>query len=247
MRQRGLTLLELMVTIGLSTFVMMALAWAFSVATRTSALVDEPVRSFEATVALEDQIRELISKAYISDTESDPNTYFVGRASGGGISAGNAGADELIFTMAGKRIKAAAIESQESEFESRNEQFGPIGGVTEVGLSTVPIGSAGNRQGLFVREQSPADSNIEQGGYERVLDPRISSIAFEFYESQGQQWATEWDSQTQGSLPAAVRVTYSLNHEDDLTRSFVVRLETTSLPSENTVTVPAERNARPSR
>ena len=122
------------------------------------------------------------------------------------------------------------------DFETANQKFGPQGGVSEYTLSLSPTGQpTTDKQGLFLRVQTPADGDAKQGGNETLFMEGISTIQFEFWD--GQQWLTTWDSvavQTR-RLPAAVRVTYrGANETTD--RVIVIRLPLSDVTATNPIT-----------
>ena len=84
-----------------------------------------------------------------------------------------------------------------------------------------------------MREQRPSDGDAYQGGYESVLDSRVASMSFEFWN--GETWQGEWDTLTQGSrrLPAAIRVTYTFDGEESTPHSFVVRIPLSDVTPDN--------------
>jgi hypothetical protein len=175
----------------------------------------------------EDRISKLLQHSFLSPDPNDTVTYFIG-GTGAGVT------DTITFTVAGRRLSPALLNSQE-DFESLNNEVGPQGGVAEISISPTAVGNAPNRDGLFMREQVPSDGDPSQGGYERVFAENVTDIEFEFFD--GSQWQTTWDTQFQSQkrLPAAVRVTYRLDGDDDR-RIFVVRLPLSDVTPLNPLT-----------
>jgi prepilin-type N-terminal cleavage/methylation domain-containing protein len=225
--RRGFTLIELMTAVALSGIITIALSLAFSVATRAYRDTPLPRQAFEAERGPEAQIRKLLETAFVSTDAADQNTYFIGQTADSGSNVGDSqGADQLTFTRLGGRVAGNAFNSAEESFEERNRALGPVGGVTEVRISLTPFGEAGDRTGLFLRTQTPSDSDPEQGGFEELLSPEIAGVSFEFFD--GTDWQTSWDTRAgQRTLPTAVRVTYTLRdqEEENATKSFIVRLK----------------------
>lgn len=125
-------------------------------------------------------------------------------------------------------------QSVVSDLQTLNTSYGPQGGIDEIAISMTPVGNPGAAPGgLYIREQRPADADYTQGGYERVLNPDIHSIGFEFYD--GTQYLGSWDSTANGQrhLPAAVRITYTLNAEPDIQHVFVVALPLSDITPNN--------------
>lgn len=223
--RRGISLLELLAVLVIAVLLSTSLATSFSAAMQYQ-MRTKPIREAQLQqIAFEDRLTKLLSKAFVDDDQANANTYFVGQLDPSGSNANDAGtgATELIFTVAGGALPGSAVASQEADFETRNEQLGPIGGLTECRLALTPIGEdAGNRTGLFLREQTPADEDPDQGGYESVVDDRVTAISFEFFD--GTDWVSEWDTRTaERRIPAAVRVTYIFDGEE-ATRQIVVKL-----------------------
>ena len=166
---------------------------------------------FEATLA------DLFRHAYLDTDAQNRYTFFMsGDAISGsaGASGGSADASSLVFTVLGRRVPPTVLSSTE-DFDANNSKFGPVGGVTEVQLSTTPIGDGSNgRQGLFLREQTPSDGDPSQGGEESILSEDVETVSFEYFD--GTTWQTTWDTSTMGTrrLPSAVRVTYRPRGED---------------------------------
>lgn len=225
--KRGFTLIELMTALALSGIITIALSLAFSVATRAYRETPIPRQNFEAERGPEVQIRKLLETAFVSSDAADQSSYFIGQTADSGSNVGDSqGADQLTFTRIGGRIAGNAFNSAEENFDERNRTLGPIGGVTEVRISLTPFGDAGDRTGLFLRTQTPSDSDPEQGGFEELLSPEIAGISFEFFD--GTDWQTSWDTRAgQRTLPTAVRVSYTLRdqEDEDSTKTFIVRLK----------------------
>jgi len=208
--RRGVTFVEVLVAMVISAIITASLTLTFG------AVVDAQVRGPEVAArvqnetALEDKLREIISAAWVDDDSTDDTTYFVASTEGEVTADNSATSPEITFTTIGRRVSAAYQETDETDFEARNEKYGPVGGATEVTLSTTAVGDAGNRSGLFLRQQSPSDSDDTQGGMESLLDSRITSISFEFFD--GAEWTGTWDTTTgERRIPALVKVHYSLN------------------------------------
>lgn len=188
-----------------------------------------------------------------ADSESTSNT------SGGVISQstsssdstasnafGGSGASSLTFTANGIAPNAAILSptatsqtsdssSDVSDFETANQNYGPQGGVIEVGLSLTAVGDPQGQTGLFLRIQRPADGDSSQGGTESLLLKDIDLVTFEFYD--GQEWQPSWDTSTMTTqrLPAAVRVTYGMS--DGTQHAFVVPIPASDATSTNPVQV----------
>jgi prepilin-type N-terminal cleavage/methylation domain-containing protein len=244
-RSRGLTLIELLISLMMSSIIIVAVASSYVSAIRFQAQSRKVTETRESRIRLEQRLRDLLKGAYVSSVATDPLTYMLGESTGDSATAG--AADTLTFTTISEGFSTAGI-TDEDDFSTAQDRIGPQGGISEVSFSTVPIGgTAQNLQGLFVREQRPADGDPSQGGYESLLDPDVKSIQFEFYN--GTEWATTWStsgvnpgtgvdaSGEEGRrIPSAIRVTYTLSTDpDDMQHMFIVRLPHSDATSLNPV------------
>jgi prepilin-type N-terminal cleavage/methylation domain-containing protein len=232
MRVRGVTLVELLVVIAIIGMITVGVVQAYV----TGISYEERVRvGREESLRyqrFEDRLRAVIERAYLSNDPNDTTTFFLagvglGEASGGG-------AQTLTFTISGERLPAQVVSSNE-DFEGLNARFGPQGGVAEVSFSTSPFANPGNEQGLFVREQRPADGDYTQGGFERLFSDQVQSIEFEFFD--GGMWQGDWDTlSSEKRLPAAVRVTYRFLGEEDQ-RTMYIKLPMSDVTPLNPISI----------
>lgn len=237
-RATGFTLLELLVVLGITTIVSLAAARAY----QESISYDQTLRSgreeLQKTQAFEDRVSALLREAYMTGLADDTASCFIGQIGSGqvegGLEAPNSLADNLTFTTFGGGVPARVIESKD-DFETLNQNEGPQGGIAEMSLSTTPVGQPLEIKGLYLRTQRPADEDPTQGGTEEQLDPDVQKIEFEFFD--GSTWQPVWDTRTMNPkrLPAAVRVTYRREGENQ-DRTFVVRLPHSDVTPENPVT-----------
>ena len=217
MKTRGVTLIEVLVAAVLSAVVAVSLSTAFAVTVRHQTNFERPRQDFEAIAFFEDRVRNLISKAVFTN-DAGQSTFLVGDSISGDTSV----SDRLMFSIIGFKPSGTIVESTDTDFGQRNQTFGTVGGVTEVALSTTPVGDATGRQGLFVRKQTPADSDHTNGGYESVLSDQVTNVSFEFWDSTA--WVAVWDTATETRLPEAIKVHYFLTADTDQEHTFVVRL-----------------------
>lgn len=229
---RGITLLELLTVLAILGFLATSLSLAFSQSVRYQ--IQSPARRAEHLdrVAFENRIVDLLSRAFVDESQDSEHTYFIAGTGDDGLLDSGQAASELTFTVVGKRAPGAAMVTDEAEFEDRNARTGPVGGVTEVRLGTTAIGDPGDQTGLFIREQTPSDDDPTLGGWESVLNESVSSIAFEFWD--GTDWTGTWDTTVfERRLPAAVRVTYSLSEDDETQHQLIVRLNNSDVTVNN--------------
>ncbi len=236
MKRRGITLLELMVSVVITAIIVAAAAQATAVALRHNAGVQASRVVSDRNEDFEARLRRLIELSYLSTVTTEASSFFIGGDNTGDTDSSMATAGGgLIFTILGEKLPADYLESTD-DFETLNQTYGPRGGMTEVSLSLTPIGNdSGSQTGLFIRRQTPADGDPSQGGFESVFDSGVEQISFEFYD--GTDWATSWDTQAMETprLPAAVRVTYRRTN-DAADRIFVVRLPLSDVTPDNPLT-----------
>lgn len=226
-KRSGLTLIELLVASIVVGILTMALSSAFasglSYPNRASASREREL----ARVRFEDRIRELLANATVTSEANDTASYFVAGAEAAGEE------NRLTFTTASSTIPGAVAASTDT-FEDQNQRYGPQGGLKEVSIGLTPVGQTNQTTGVFVREQRPSDGDNTQGGFEEQLDAAVNNIQFEFYD--GTTWLTDWDTALYSRrIPAAVRVTYQLEEEDQ-PRVMVVRLLKSDVTAENPAT-----------
>jgi len=206
-----------LVTVAVSMFIVLAAARVIDMVYVYERLAPTASAELEKRLAIENSISKLISSAWISSDTTRVDTYLVASSSTGVTDS----SDTLTFTTIGVSIPQSVIESKEAS-EDSNKDFGPYGGVSEVSLSTVPVGTPTDTKGLFVRRQTPADGDPTQGGYESRLSADVESISFEFFD--GTEWVQVWDTRNgQAPLPTGICVTYKLADETN-SRTFYVRL-----------------------
>ena len=236
--QSAVTLLELLVSVVLMAILALALSQAFRSGIDFERAQNRRQLSVTNNSAIEDKLTRLIEGAYLSeDTATDTATYFYGTAEGDA----ELGADRLTFTTTAPSL-SLAVQSSTDDFETSHENFGPVGGISEVSLSTTAVGDAGQSAGLFERLQQPADGDEAQGGEEFTLSDRIAKIGFAFFN--GVDWVTTWDSvtTTAGRLPAAVRVSYTLASDSSgAVHKFTVPLPTSDAACKLTEVEPIDR------
>ena len=241
MRRRGITLVEVLIAATISAIVMGAAGTAYVEGLRAARGLSQGRDVIARRTVFENTLKNLFAHAYVDADATNTTTYFI---SGDSISAstpnstgtsasGGAGDDgSVVFTTLGRRLPSTLLSSTE-DFETNNEKFGAVSGVTEVQLGTSPIGRpTGGEEGLFLREQSPSDNDPSQGGTESLLLPDVETISFEFYDGTG--WITTWDTNTQGTrrLPSAVRVTYRLQGDAE-DRIIVFPIPTSDVTSDD--------------
>ncbi|MBX3117533.1 MAG: prepilin-type N-terminal cleavage/methylation domain-containing protein [Fimbriimonadaceae bacterium] len=237
-RQAGITLIETLLVAAMSAIILTGVSSSYVAAHNFQARIAPRQEQAAIQRTFEDRVTRLLETAFLT-AEEDTTTFFVASIDGENpiepsASGSTSLPDTLIFTSAGTTTSGAFLNTSATEtFEDLNATYGPQGGVAEFGLSVLAVGDPAGRTGLFLREQRPSDGDAFQGGYESVMDEHVTSIGFEFFD--GIQWVTEWDTTiaTEKRLPAAVRVTYTLDSDDGSNHVFTVRLMFSDVTPEN--------------
>lgn len=223
-RQRGITLVEVLLAIMVSLVVIFSAGNAYIVGAKYGTQMNEGRDLAARQAAFEGMLADLFRHAYLDSDTTNTTTFFVSgdaitsatpQTGGSGSGSGSSDPNSLVFTVIGRRLPSTLLASPD-DFETNNQKFGPQGGVSEVQLGTTPIGTdpnSGQPGGLYLRVQAPSDADPSQGGYESKISDDLDTISFEFYD--GTDWQTTWDTTTMTTrrLPSAVRVTYRMKDE----------------------------------
>ena len=195
-RERGFTLIELIISLGIVAFMMM-LAWqttSAAIFTRQN-LAFEQERDHELRVATSRIVRDLGS-AFLSSNEDQSSmerrTLFIGRSEGT--------VDELRFsTMSHEVLWADANESEQTV-------------VTYMAESDPDDRSKTNLVRKELRRMpDPLESRGETPAEVDLLIRDVERVKFEYYDFKDKSWKQRWDSTQvdaeRGRLPTRVRVT----------------------------------------
>jgi hypothetical protein len=250
-RNRGLTILELLVAAGIGAMIVGAISSTYLSGMNFTARVQTDRDRAVSQVEFEDRMRSFLQEAWLSPTATDTTCYFIGgtpstqtaglnatqqATSSQGLS--NGVANELTFTINGRRLPYSVVTEDSSiDFPTANQNLGPQGGTQEIAFELTPVGSPpdANSKGLFLRVQDPADDDPTQGGNESVFNSQVTQITFQFYD--GANWQPSWDTTTASRrLPAAVWVDYQLNGDTDTDYQFIVALPNSDVTPTNPVT-----------
>jgi type II secretory pathway pseudopilin PulG len=234
----GITFIELLVSIAIVAIIIPAVTIAASYGIRYNQRLENSRQTTDNLYSFEDCMREMIEAAYIKGTANDTSTFFMLTTS---TNAVDANPDTLTFTTLNYHPSGSFIRSQD-DFDQLNRAYGPQGGIKEISFSMTPVGDVDEVEGLFLREQRPADADTTQGGVESLFDGDIQSIRYECWD--GIEWITTWDTSTMTTprLPAAVQVFYKLTGDDN-ERSFVVRIPLSDVTTDNPITTTTDEGA----
>jgi type II secretory pathway pseudopilin PulG len=263
-RNRGLTLLELLISLSMVVVITLTTTRAYITSLDYNNKLRNDRNATAARNLFEDEVSKLIRHAWLSTSTTNQKSYFIGgqptvltttggtnttgatgstTGSSSGSSAGGANGaygtpNTMVFTAAGLPLPGSYLASND-DFNTDNQNYGPVGGIQEIELSQTAVGPGGQgKTGLFLRTQIPADNDPTQGGNEELLSADVTQIGFEFFD--GANWDQSWDNRAQtpapGHLPAAVRVTYRFKG-DDTDHVFIVMIPASDVNYLNPVTV----------
>jgi Tfp pilus assembly protein PilE len=252
-RQAGLTLIELLIVLFMTVVLAVSITFAFANELRTQQREEKSRATVDQADNFERQLTILLQGARLDATaasgsgSSTPSasrtTYFLGVSDGGSSLQGS---DRVTFATTAPGIPSAALNDQ-SDFSTQQTTRGPVGGLTEISIGMNPVGSAGDKTGLFERIQTPSDGDWTQGGNESLLDSDISSIGFQFWD--GEEWQDSWDTTVNTvALPQAVQVTYTLASDPSKTQyqfTVVIPSSTTSYQNIYSTTATTSGTAAP--
>lgn len=225
---RAFTLIELLIVVAIMGILITAVSYGFVAGLDLERRQAKAQLQRDQVARAEQRITSLLQSTYLSGDANDTSTFFVGQTEGDGV----LGADRLTFTTTGPGLPLVTLDSTD-DFETQNQNQGPVGGVTEISYAMTAVGDPGDRTGLFERIQRPADGDPTQGGTEAVLASQIESIGFQFYS--GTDWVDVWDT-TSGErrLPAAVKVRYTLTDDPAKTEhSFIVPIPSSDVDAQD--------------
>lgn len=193
----GMTLLEVMVSVGILAMISLLIYGAFDSLSRGKkgeGIKAERARQGRAAVLR--MSRELAS-AYLSlHTPNNPaivtrQTHFIGKNS--------MNFDRVDFvSFAHRRINQGAKESDQAE----------------IGYFVVPDPEDSDKKDLVRRVQAPPDNEPQRGGIIQVLAEDIESFDLQYFDAQTGQWVERWDttqaSGQPGRVPFEVKITLTL-------------------------------------
>ncbi len=200
-RQRGFTLVEVMVAIGITAAIGAMTVGAVRQVDHASEVVRAQGERYSAARVALSRIAREISMAFISDN-FDGNrfrervTLFKGRE------------DEILFTtMAHRRLYRDAKESDQS--------------VVEYVVESDP--EHGGEDALFRREKPRLDDEPDRGGRKDLVADHVTSFRLRYWDPKRNEWSREWSTQSVDhakDLPSRVRVELETKLADGRTEKF---------------------------
>jgi len=228
--QRGLALIELLLSIALMALLMASVAKTFESANSFERRITSQDESAARHRAFEQTLRTKLSLARLSSNNASTASFFLA----GAVFMGGDGQSSNSIAWTADSHPAGALVDSQDDFETSNRTAGPQGGIAEYSISMTPVGNANGKTGLFLRTQIPADGDATQGGVEQLLDPDVEQIWFEFFD--GLNWVGAWDTSTmaQKRIPAAVQIHYRLSGDDE-EHTILIRLQNSDVTPQNPV------------
>lgn len=201
-RQRGFTLIELTISLGIIAFMMLT-AWAVISGTTSTKKAAEKMqaRSHEIRVAMTRMVAD-ISSAYISANQQtnrdEPRTLFKGKSA--------STVDDLRFSSMGHvTLWADANESEQTQIYYSAEQDPDDSSMTNL------VRREQRRLSDENWKSEPADVDI--------LLHDIEKVSFEYWDWENQDWKQDWDTSAadgkKGKLPTRVKITIEVERGDD--------------------------------
>lgn len=194
---RGMTLLEIMVSLGIMTMISLLIYGAFdsmSRGRRGEALRSDRAR--QGRDAVERLVHELAS-AYLS--LHTPNNQALVTRTTAFIATSGPSYDRIDFASFGhRRVERDAKESDQAE----------------IGYFVVKDPDVEDKMDLVRREQAPPDTDPKRGGVVNVLAEDVELFDLRFLDPLTGQWVESWDTtQATGQvnrLPVEVKLTLAL-------------------------------------
>ncbi|MGA9521432.1 MAG: type II secretion system protein GspJ [Myxococcaceae bacterium] len=190
--QRGFTLFEVMVAIGITSLMGAMVAMSFDSSFRAQEVVTVEADHYrQIRIAMTRMSRE-IGSAFVSDKydpsryrdQNDRPTNFIGER------------DKLLFSsFAHQRMYVDAKESDQMVVEYR--------------VDSSPDREAKGRKDLLRREKAIVQDRMDRGGTEDVLLEGVQKLEFEYWDSDKKEWDDEWDTrrtERKSNLPSRVRI-----------------------------------------
>lgn len=187
-KNKGFTLIELVIALSLSVVIVVILLAAMRLAYKSQAKGAEKVEMAQKIRLLEDRITWLLRGAYpyYVKTSDEEKVFFKGES------------DQIGFVT--------------SSVDSYGKGPEDLAGLKWVSIFTDREGLK-MREKVFFLE----DAFDDEGGKVYLLDPEVKTLEMEYYdvpedEKQG-DWVSEWDPEEKFYLPEAVKLKITLEHE----------------------------------
>ena len=187
LKNRGFTLVEVMITAGIVALIMAIIYGAFAGSIKTMEISTEGGDCYRKARLILNHIAQELSCAYLpAEHENSSIQYaFIGddREEDG------LPRDTLSFTSTALPVK------------------GPARGLKEIGYG-ITLDPETDEPALVMREDVTPDDQADKGGRSYLLDAGIWGLDFTFYDARGRDWE-RWDSTAsifEGRLPQRVQI-----------------------------------------
>ena len=200
MRARGVTLVELLIAVAITSFIGLVIAGSYQQVDRAATIVrDQSSRYAAARLALTRISREVemafLSEHYDRARFRDRPTLFKGDD------------DTLLFTtMSHVRRYRDAKESDQVVVEYRLDRDPATG-----------------KEALFRREKLHLDDEPDRGGHTDLVADHVTKISFRYWDVKRKEWIREWStrqSERINELPPRVRIELEVEQADGRRETF---------------------------
>jgi prepilin-type N-terminal cleavage/methylation domain-containing protein len=186
-KNRGFTLVEVMVTAGIVALIMAIIYGAFAGSIKTMEISTEGGDVYRKARLILNNIAQEISCAYLPTQQENPSIQYA--FVGNDREEDGLPRDTLSFTSTAYPVK------------------GPSRGLKEIGYGII-LDPETDEPALMMREDVTPDDHVDEGGRSYLLNARIWGLDFTFYDARGRDWE-RWDSTASifdGKLPQRVRI-----------------------------------------
>jgi len=199
-RERGFTLMEVMIAVAITAMMGGIIAMAFQTGFTAKEVVETDAEHYRMLRGAMNRMAREIGNAYVSDRydlkryrdQSERPTNFIGEE------------DSLLFTsFSNQRLYTDAKESDQA--------------VLEYSVKTSSEREARGRQDLMRRADANLGERMDRGGSEELLFAGVKRLEFAYWDSERKEWDDEWDTrrpERQNILPTRVRITLVANDEN---------------------------------
>jgi len=198
-KNRGFTLVEVMIAAAILALIVTILYGAFAGSIKTMEISSEGGEVFRKARVILNRMTQEISCAYLPYTDkekkealTDIQYAFVGEDK----AEGGLPQDTLSFTSTALPLK------------------GPCRGLKEVGYYLAPDPET-DEPSLLMREDTTPDDRIDDGGRSHLLAEGIWGLDFTYYDERGREW-NRWDSTSPifaGRIPQSVKISLFFKDE----------------------------------
>jgi len=208
LRNRGFTLLEVMIAAAILAVIVTILYGAFAGSIKSMEISSEGGDIYRRARIVLNRMTQEINCAYLPYKEEIPGFQYA--FIGEDRAEDDLPQDTLSFTTAALPLN------------------GPSHGLKEVGYYLVPDPET-EEPSLLMREDTTPDDRIDEGGTSHLLAEGIWGVDFTYYDERGREW-NRWDSTSTvflGKIPRSVRISlfFKDEREEPLSLTATVPIE----------------------